>query len=990
MSKKLILFLMLTVTLGSAIAAPVGMERARRVAANFAQKGGMKFITKDGMKEISNQTLFEEFYIFTGPNGKGFVLVSKDDRVVPILAYSDENEFDADNIPEHVAAWLRDYDRQIQFYREHDIKPSPEITEKWDQLENGGMKTSGNLATTVAPLLNTTWHQWSGQLTSEGDSAISYNYYCPKHGTSRTLTGCVATSVAQIMNYWKWPAHGRGTKTYTYNSAADYNGGSSAYTRQLSLSFDTCFFNWDLMPTSVRVNNAPLTPRNQVFAVAKLMYSAGVAVEMVYGTTFSGAYLFQPGSMQFQPGSLQTTEQYPAADVALRNNFYYKYTTSGVLSRNFTNSEWIALLKMELNAGRPLIYGGNDPESGGHAFILDGYNTSDQFHVNWGWGGNYDGYFAIGQLNPNENTSYNNSNMAIIGIEPAATMEPDDGVTTVVATSNNPAYGSVTGSGTYGNYSDMVILRATANSGYKFIGWSDGNRDNPRCQRANGGTQTYTAIFAEDYAGEPGYVYYYDDAADNRISRNNTITEWGIRIPYSMVSNMESLDSVIFMASGWTTSFPAGQTYTVKVYTSSGSATAPGTTPLFSQVCDVVPVGQTRLFSIPLSTPLAIDHTNQKDIWITLSSTNCIIVYKIGSSNDYNEHWYKINNNWSNIPDAHTNSFPYYIKAHFVPQAPASIAPPSGVNVSNVTPNGALVSWTAPSDVTPSSYAVAYGQGLIPDALERVSSSTTSVSLSGLSNNTHYNVFVKSRYANGSESEWTGPVSFYTHDANITDPVVVTTMVNHADWGTVVGGGVYQSGSTVTLEAVAMPGFQFSYWGDDVASNSNPLSISPTEDVTYLANFEPVGCTLTVSSNDDALGSVSVEGESQRASAGALFFPYLSSVCLTATPTATGVFKQWDDSITTNPRYCTVTGDISRTAIFEPAAGGSKVFVNNDQRSLSLSVIEAAPVSIFDMLGRCVYSAQANPGSQYHVTLPYAGVYIIRIGNNYAEKIVIR
>lgn len=972
MSKKLILFLMLTVTLGSAIAAPVGMERARRVAANFAQKGGMKFITKDGMKEISNQTLFEEFYIFTGPNGKGFVLVSKDDRVVPILAYSDENEFDTDNMPEHVAAWLRDYDRQIQFYREHDIKPSPEITEKWDQLENDGMKTSGNLAITVAPLLNTTWHQWSGQLTSEGDSAISYNYYCPKHGTSRTLTGCVATSMAQIMNYWKWPAHGRGTKTYTYNSAADYNGGSSAYTRQLSLTFDTCFFNWDLMPTSVRVNNAPLTPRNQVFAVAKLMYSAGVAVEMVYGTSFSGAYLFQPGS-------LQTTEHYPAADVALRNNFYYKYTTNGVLSRNFTNSEWIALLKMELNAGRPLIYGGNDPESGGHAFILDGYNTSDQFHVNWGWGGNYDGYFAIGQLNPNENTSYNNSNMAIIGIEPAATMEPDDGVTTVVATSNNPAYGSVTGSGTYGNYSDMVILSATANSGYKFIGWSDGNRDNPRCQRANGGTQTYTAIFAEDYAGEPGYAYYYDNNNDSISAMNSShITEWGIRLPYSKWADADYMDSVIFMAHGG----ESGDSYYVKVYKGTYHPSFLHNPNVIGPIS--VPANQFKLCSIPLTSHLDLNQSDTTSIWIVLTSTSRLRVCKSGYT-DKSGHWDYYNSEWRC-----SDRKPYYIKAHFVYPAPASITPPSGVNVSDVTPNGALVSWTAPSDVTPSSYAVAYGQGLIPDALERVSSSTTSVSLSGLSNNTHYNVFVKSRYANGSESEWTGPVSFYTHDDNIADPVVVTTMVNHADWGTVVGGGVYQSGSHVTLEAVAMPGFQFSYWGDNVASHSNTLSISPTEDVTYLANFEPVGCTLTVSSNDDALGSVLVEGESLRASAGALFFPYLSSVRLTATPTATGVFKQWDDGITTNPRYCTVTGNISRRAIFEPAAGGSKVFVNNDQRSLSLSVIEAAPVSIFDMLGRCVYSAQANPGSQYHVTLPYAGVYIIRIGNNYAEKIVIR
>lgn len=257
------------------------------------------------------------------------------------------------------------------------------------------------------------------------------------------------------------------------------------------------------------------------------------------------------------------------------------------------------------------------------------------------------------------------------------------------------------------------------------------------------------------------------------------------------------------------------------------------------------------------------------------------------------------------------------------------------------------------------------------------------ITLSNLANNTRYYVFVKARYRNNlASSEWVR-VSFRTRDNTITNPVEVTVLANEEDWGTVSGSGVYAGGSNVTISATAMPRFQFTGWQD--GNTESTRTIVPSSDATYTAYFEPIGFSFEGLS-DASFGTVQVEGEDSWTVGTTTYYPYLSTVCLTATPAT--AFRHWDDGNTTNPRYCTVTGNTVLTAHFD--ASGSKVSVSGDQRSLSVSVVEAAPIAVYDMLGRCVFRTEATPGTPTHVTLSNAGVYLVRIGTGYAEKVVVR
>lgn len=963
MKKGILVLLVLMGTLGAVLAGPVSAERARTVATNFAYQQGLKMLLQYDLMDVTSQTSFEEFYIFTGGDGKGFVLVSKDDRVMPILGYSESNAFLTKGIPEHIEAWLEDYDNQIQFNREHDIEASQEVREKWAELEKGGTKTSGHVASAVGPLMTTTWDQL------DRNGGLTYNKFCPTHGDAHCVTGCVATAMAQVMKYWNWPRQGRGSKEYTYDSEASSNSDNTAYNDQtLSANFANVVFDWENMPDALTTTSTDVTTRStddEIDAVATLIYNVGIAVSMQYGTSGSSAYTCTLSSF---------AERYSTTDVALRNYFHYKHTANMVDYSGFTNSEWITLMKMEINAERPVLYSGRGPD-GGHAFVLDGYDANDQFHVNWGWGGHGNGYYAIGALNPprggaggNSTYTFNLENQAVIGIEPMSTIPPEDGTTTVTVLSNNDDYGTVSGSGTYANYDDnLIVLSAYPASGYTFRGWSDGNRENSRYLRATGGNQTYTAFFSPN---NNQYREYYNTIHPGLCSQSAdaTCTEWGIKLPAEMISSFNFLDKVVFYA--------VNGTYRIKVYV---GGDAPSTDNLRDSSSYVSYSGWVW-DSVTLETPIAIDQTNPQTIWITMESSRG---YRKTNDCAYgsgrNGHWVKSSSGWSS-----SNSNAFLIRGHFgftdgeEPQAPTN------VRVNSVSSNGATVSWTAPSTttLTPSSYDVAYGVGLFPETMEAVNVSTITTTLSGLRDNTYYNVYVKANYRNDLvASEWV-MASFHTYDvSNITNPVVVTAVANEESWGTVTGSGTYNSGSEVTLTATAMPGYQFVEWEDHSTSSSR--RVWPTSDATYTAYFSRRGYTVTATGEN---GTVAVEGEDSWTSGDATCYPYLSTVSLTATPS--DAFKYWNDGNTTNPRYITVTGNASYTATF--GSTDSKVTVTSREHEVSVMVVEAAPVVIYDMLGRCVYRGEATTGSQNTVTLQAAGVYLVRVGNSYAEKIVVR
>ncbi|MDR1878785.1 MAG: C10 family peptidase, partial [Bacteroidales bacterium] len=199
------------------------------------------------------------FYVYNA-GSNGFVIVAGDDRVAPILAYSNEGAFDLDNIAPATRKWLDDYKTQIRMVVEQDISAKGEVQQAWTYYSQGLLppKRKDNLF--VNPLVKTKW-----------DQSPYYNALCP--GSS--VTGCVATTMAQIMKYWNYPAKGIGSHSYTHSTYGT-----------LSANFGVTTYQWDTMPNTVNASTTAVSKN----AVATLMYHCGVSVDMNYTPNGSGAY----------------------------------------------------------------------------------------------------------------------------------------------------------------------------------------------------------------------------------------------------------------------------------------------------------------------------------------------------------------------------------------------------------------------------------------------------------------------------------------------------------------------------------------------------------------------------------------------------------------------------------------------------------------------------------------------------------------------------
>ncbi len=345
-------------------ASPVSMESAQKVAAKFYKHyvPAKSAVIIDSYASDYQGTV--TYYTFIFENGD-FVLVSADDAIIPILGYSDQGNFDKNNIPENAKFWFQEYNKEIKQIIDANIDNSVTLTE-WNKINNN---IFNDTKLVVTPLLATTWDQ--GQY---------YNALCPTASGgpgNHVYTGCVATAMSQIMRKWSYPTIGVGTHTYT-----DPTYGS------LTANYGATTYNWASMANNVTSSNT---------AVATLMYHAGVSVNMTYGVSGSGAYSWDVPN-------------------ALISYFNYSTTAEMQIQANFTTPNWITMLKNELDNARPVYYSG-DNGSEGHAFVCDGYNSSSQFHFNWGWSGYANGYFAIGSLNPAGST-FNQNNMAVIRIQP--------------------------------------------------------------------------------------------------------------------------------------------------------------------------------------------------------------------------------------------------------------------------------------------------------------------------------------------------------------------------------------------------------------------------------------------------------------------------------------------------------------------------------------------------------------------------------------------
>ena len=353
MKKTLSIMLMLAMFVGQLIASPVDV--------NTAQKLGLKYVQGNASKQVASLDLAYTQTTESGANALyvfnfdgGYIIVAADDVAQPILAYGEEGNFDANNIADALAYYLRHYARQIEYAVNNNMTASPEIAEQWEQIRNFGViKGERDMRGDVAPLISTNWNQDN-----------PYNLLCPTGQggpAGHAYAGCVATAMSMVMKYWNWPDHGQGSHSYT----------PSGYPTQ-SADFENTYYQWTNMPNTCNNSNYQ--------AVALLMYHCGVAVNMQYGPGGSGAY---------------------SADVPDALKDYFRYTDHVYrLDRDlYTKLEWEEMLIANLREGFPLYYSGADTD-GGHAFVCCGYRESDRkFYFNWGWSGFNNNYFAIDALN---------------------------------------------------------------------------------------------------------------------------------------------------------------------------------------------------------------------------------------------------------------------------------------------------------------------------------------------------------------------------------------------------------------------------------------------------------------------------------------------------------------------------------------------------------------------------------------------------------------
>ena len=354
------------------LAAPVTKDAARQKAADFLTKKTGNVAAARGMRPVSlklqDNMACDELYVFNVGQRDGYVIISGDDCTADVvLGYADEGEILGNDLPENLRSWLQGYADQIKWMKEHGIQEN----------EAAARRSQAPLRTAISPMLTCSWNQ-----------GAPYNNNCPEvlynENPTRAATGCLATAAAQVM-YWHQKKYGTETGhwTTTTNDIPSYesnfypivtwtNAEHTAYTTgniinaKASTTIDWSKLS-DTYPSTVESNAE----------VAKLMEYVGAGLKMGYGPESSASFsLFAP---------------------MLINYFGYNQSARFVWRYNYSYNDWVALMYDQLMNVGPVFFGGQST-GGGHAFVLDGYDEEDYFHVNWGWGGKSNGFFKLSVL----------------------------------------------------------------------------------------------------------------------------------------------------------------------------------------------------------------------------------------------------------------------------------------------------------------------------------------------------------------------------------------------------------------------------------------------------------------------------------------------------------------------------------------------------------------------------------------------------------------
>lgn len=377
------------------MAGPRSFQQAKAIAEKQAALLGVtidqKAMTKarkqgsKGEITLSQQSCF----VFPNANSKGFTIVSGDDRLPEIVGYSSQGSYDENNLPEGFVSFMKAYQNLYNKVNLGDAEALKNLAEikAWRNKKNASAASTS----AVAPLLgNIEWDQTS-----------PYNNMCPKYDSVHVAaTGCVATAMAQVMAYYKYP------KQLKADIPGYVNRWNGIPMEIPTITQEEGIYDWDnMLPKYNKEANAT---QQQKDAVAKLMYHCGAAVRMSYGPE-SGAAV---------------------SSSKLAKYFGYDADLMMDLSRSsFTLDKWMQIIDTELAAGRPVLYGGQSSENG-HQFICDGKDENGLYHINWGWSGNQNAYFDFSILNPEKGGT--GSGSAADGFNRYCTMTigiaPDNGV----------------------------------------------------------------------------------------------------------------------------------------------------------------------------------------------------------------------------------------------------------------------------------------------------------------------------------------------------------------------------------------------------------------------------------------------------------------------------------------------------------------------------------------------------------------------------------
>ena len=382
--KRFFLFSVLLLATIVIMAEGIDRQSALEKAKKFMP--GKQFVAAETVpsarRAIANKT--DAFYVFNAEDNAGYVIVSGDDRTTEILGYAENGNLDIDHIPDNMKWWLDNYARQIKA-----------LGTSLSPAKSGlGMRR----AAAIQPLIQSKWGQ-----------GAPYNYMCPDgdlvdyyeagyNTNNRCPTGCVATAMAQIMYYWKWPESCPALSDYS--KSWSYGGTTTTWVVK---GLPATTFKWDKMKDSYTVYDED---DESAMAVAELMRYCGQAVEMGYGgPSGSAAHIYKE----------------------MASVFNYSVNSHTLSRDGYTAGQWEGIIYEELAAHRPVLYSGIPVDLVGHQFIIDGYDGNGLFHINWGWGGSPDNYYVLSIADPNSpgkttvstDLAFDMEQIAWVGVKPA-------------------------------------------------------------------------------------------------------------------------------------------------------------------------------------------------------------------------------------------------------------------------------------------------------------------------------------------------------------------------------------------------------------------------------------------------------------------------------------------------------------------------------------------------------------------------------------------